>query len=139
MTFVKLTKDNKSLKEKALEELLKVNNTDFFSDDELTLNYLLLNGDEIIGGVDYKHTYTESDLLFIYIKKEYRGNNYSKYLLDESFKELKKIGIKKVFLEVDTENHIAYNLYKSYGFKEISIRKNYYSNSHDAIIMEKEV
>ena len=139
MTFVKLTKDNVSLKEKALEELLKVNNIDFFSDDDLTLNYLLLNGDEIIGGVDYKHTYTESDLLFIYIKKEYRGNNYSKYLLDESFKELKKIGIKKVFLEVDTENHIAYNLYKSYGFKEISIRKNYYSNSHDAIIMEKEV
>ena len=139
MTFVKLTKDNKSLKEKALEELLKVNNTDFFSDDELTLNYLLLNGDEIIGGVDYKHTYTESDLLFIYIKKEYRGNKYSKYLLDESFKELKKIGIKKVFLEVDTENHIAFNLYKSYGFKEISIRKNYYSNFHDAIIMEKEV
>lgn len=139
MTFVRLTKDNKSLKEKALEELLKVNNTDFFSEDDLTLNYLLLNGDEIIGGVDYKHTYTESDLLFIYIKKEYRGNNYSKYLLDESFKELKKIGIKKVFLEVDTENHVAYNLYKSYGFKEISIRKNYYSNSHDAIIMEKEV
>ena len=139
MTFVRLTKDNKSLKEKALEELLKVNNTDFFSEDDLTLNYLLLNGDEIIGGVDYKHTYTESDLLFIYIKKEYRGNNYSKYLLDESFKELKKIGIKKVFLEVDTENHVAYNLYKSYGFKEISIRKNYYNNSHDAIIMEKEV
>lgn len=139
MTFVKLTKDNKSLKEKALEELLKVNNTDFYSDDDYTLNYLLLNGDEVIGGIDYKHTYIESDLLFIYIKKEYRGNKYSKYLLDESFKELKKIGIKKVFLEVDNENHVAYNLYKSYGFKEISIRKNYYNNSHDAIIMEKEV
>lgn len=139
MTFVKLDKDNKSLKEKALEELLKVNNTDFYSDDDYTLNYLLLNGDEVIGGIDYKHTYIESDLLFIYIKKEYRGNKYSKYLLDESFKELKKIGIKKVFLEVDTENHIAYNLYKSYGFNEISIRKNYYNNSHDAIIMEKEV
>ncbi len=139
MTFVKLTKDNKSLKEKALEELLKVNNTDFYSDDDYTLNFLLLNGDEVIGGIDYKHTYIESDLLFIYIKKEYRGNKYSKYLLDEPFKELKKIGIKKVFLEVDTENHIAYNLYKSYGFKEISIRKNYYNNSHDAIIMEKEV
>lgn len=139
MTFVRLTKDNKSLKEKALKELLKVNNVDFYSDDEYTLNYLLLNDDGVVGEIDYKHTYIESDLLFIYIKKEYRGNKYSKYLLDESFKELKKIGIKKVFLEADTENHIAFNLYKSYGFKEISIRKNYYNNSHDAIIMEKEV
>ena len=139
MIFTKLNKDNKELKEKALKEILKVNNNAFYSDDDLTLNYLLLENDEVIGEIDYKHTYIESDLLFIYIKEEYRGKDYSKVLLDESIKELKKIGVKKIFLEVDTENKIAYNLYKSYGFKEISIRKNYYSNSHDAIIMEKEV
>ena len=139
MIFTKLEKDNKELKEKALKEILKVNKVDFYSDDDLTLNYLLINGNEIVGGIDFKHTYIESDLLFIYIKEEYRGNDYSKYLLDESFKELKKIGIKKVFLEVDIENKIAINLYNSYGFKLISTRKNYYENSHDALIMEKEV
>ena len=139
MTFVKLERNNIELKEKALKEITKVNNNNFYSDDDLTLNYILLENDEVIGEVDYKHTYIECDLLFIYIKEEYRGKGYSKYLLDESIKELKKIGIKKIFLEVDKENTIAHNLYKKHGFNEISIRKNYYNNSHDAIIMEKEV
>ena len=44
----------------------------------------------------------------------------------------------KVFLEVAEKNLIARNLYESLGFKQISVRKNYYkfsSGSQDAVVM----
>ena len=51
--------------------------------------------------------------------------------------ELKKSGVKKIFLEVSTNNFPALNLYKNNGFVQISVRKNYYEDGSDAILMEK--
>lgn len=44
----------------------------------------------------------------------------------------------KVILEVNENNSGAINFYKKHGFKEISIRKNYYKDGANAIIMERE-
>ncbi len=41
-----------------------------------------------------------------------------------------------LFLEVKETNHTAIGLYKKIGFKEISKRKNYYSNGETAVIMQ---
>lgn len=44
----------------------------------------------------------------------------------------------KIILEVRSKNIPAISLYNKYGFKEISVRKNYYNNpADDAIIMER--
>ena len=45
---------------------------------------------------------------------------------------------KEIFLEVNENNIVAINLYEKFGFKQISIRKKYYNNKDDAIIMKKE-
>ena len=45
---------------------------------------------------------------------------------------------KEIFLEVNENNIAAINLYKKFGFEQISIRKKYYNNKDDAIIMKKE-
>lgn len=42
-------------------------------------------------------------------------------------------------LEVRSNNQKGYNFYLKKGFKEISVRKNYYKNGDDAIVMIKEV
>ena len=44
-----------------------------------------------------------------------------------------------VFLEVKRTNFPAINLYLSFGFQEINIRKQYYSDGEDAIEMVKKV
>ena len=44
-----------------------------------------------------------------------------------------------VFLEVKRTNFPAVNLYLSFGFQEINIRKDYYSDGEDAIEMVKKV
>jgi len=47
---------------------------------------------------------------------------------------------KKFFLEVRVSNTPAIKLYKKMGFKEVGIRKRYYTdNNEDAIIMMKEI
>jgi ribosomal-protein-alanine N-acetyltransferase len=44
-----------------------------------------------------------------------------------------------VFLEVKRTNFPAINLYLSFGFEEINIRKEYYSDGEDALEMIKKV
>ena len=48
---------------------------------------------------------------------------------------VKTISGKHITLEVASQNTIAIHLYEKMGFQKISIRKNYYRNGDDAIIM----
>ena len=64
---------------------------------------------------------------------EYRNKQCAQKLLD-------KIKNKNIFLEVRETNVSAINFYKKNNFKQISIRKKYYSEpTEDAIIMKLEV
>ena len=44
-----------------------------------------------------------------------------------------------ITLEVNSNNLAAIELYKKYGFKNVGLRKKYYNNTFDAIIMTKEL
>ena len=73
------------------------------------------------------------EILAIATIKEYRSKGIAQELLD-------KIKTKDIFLEVRESNQIAISFYKKNDFKEISIRKNYYSKPNEnAIIMKLEV
>ena len=73
------------------------------------------------------------EILAIATIEEYRNKGIAQELLD-------KIKIKDIFLEVRESNQIAISFYKKNKFKEISIRKNYYSEpTENAIIMKLEV
>ena len=73
------------------------------------------------------------EILAIATIEEYRNKGIAQKLLN-------KIKIKNIFLEVRESNQTAINFYKKNKFKEISIRKNYYSKPNEnAIIMKLEV
>ena len=73
------------------------------------------------------------EILAIATIEEYRNKGIAQELLA-------KIRIKNIFLEVRESNQTAINFYKKNKFKEISIRKNYYSEPNEnAIIMKLEV
>jgi ribosomal-protein-alanine acetyltransferase len=56
------------------------------------------------------------------------------------FKNIEQKNINIVRLEVRSSNISALKLYKSNGFIESGIRKDYYNNpNEDAIIMEKKI
>ena len=83
-----------------------------------------------------------ADILNIGIDPDLQRRGYGKGLLNHLIKELRKRNIGEIFLEVRSGNKSAIQFYKKQGFKEISVRKNYYmknsknqSQREDGIIM----
>ena len=97
--------------------------------------YVLENENSIIGYFVGWYIEGELEIGTIAISKEARRNQYASKLLTFVFKELSKI--KSCFLEVNSENRNAQNLYISLGFKEINRRKEYYKDGADALILKK--
>jgi ribosomal-protein-alanine N-acetyltransferase len=70
------------------------------------------------------------------IHPDFRLKGLGLKLISFIFDTLK--GYKNVYLEVRASNSNAILLYKKVGFKEFAIRKSYYSDNEDAIVMLKE-
>lgn len=94
--------------------------------------------EEIIGFAGISIVLDTAELNNIVIKKNERGNGYSSLLL----KELINIAAQKkcnyLNLEVASNNDVAINLYKKFGFKQVGIRPNYY-NGADALLLTLEI
>ncbi|MEZ0344108.1 MAG: ribosomal protein S18-alanine N-acetyltransferase [Caldimicrobium sp.] len=80
----------------------------------------------------------EGELLRIAVKKAFRNKGIGSLLLKGFLERLKKLGIKKIFLEVEENNKRAYNLYTKFGFKPVNFRKEYYGNT-SAVVMSCEI
>jgi len=44
-----------------------------------------------------------------------------------------------ITLEVRTDNHIAINLYRSLGYRHVGLRRGYYADGEDALVMTKDI
>ncbi|MGY3717485.1 GNAT family N-acetyltransferase [Sutcliffiella cohnii] len=56
----------------------------------------------------------------LYVKMPYRGNGYSKLLIEEALKEFRNLGYSDVRLNVYAHNEKAMALYEKMGFKDVS-------------------
>ena len=79
----------------------------------------------------------EFNILNIASKEKHKG--YATKLLQEVLNKAKVEGIVNVWLEVDAKNVPALNLYEKLGFKKIAVRKKYYKNGSDALILRREI
>ena len=95
--------------------------------------YIYLIDNQVCGYLMVLDSIDVYEILAIATIEEYRNNGIAQELLD-------KIKTKDIFLEVRESNQVAINFYKKNKFKEISVRKNYYSEPNEnAIIMKLEV
>ena len=78
---------------------------------------------KILGFVSFFHVKDEIEIIKICIIKSYQRKNYGSILINE----IKKLKIKKIFLEVSVENINAINFYFKNGFQKIGVRKEYYA------------
>ena len=94
--------------------------------------YIYLIDDKVFGYLMILDSIDVYEILAIATVEEYRNKGIAQELLD-------KIKMKDIFLEVRESNQVAINFYKKNRFKEISIRKNYYSEpTENAVIMKLE-
>ena len=85
---------------------------------------------KIIGFVYFFHVKDEIEIIKICIIKSQQNKNYGSLLIDE----IKKLKIKKIFLEVSIENINAINFYLKNGFQRIGVRKGYYASQKNTRI-----
>lgn len=108
-------------------------------ENDIAYNYVLVHDDVILGYYGFWIMFDNVDITKVSIRKELQGKGLSNILMKDFFSRISNLDIKSITLEVRVSNIKAINLYKKYGFKEISVRKKYYSDSEDALILQKEV
>jgi ribosomal-protein-alanine N-acetyltransferase len=69
------------------------------------------------------------------VRKDLRGKGIGRKLVEAVLDRARSTGAGRVLLEVRRSNLEAQNLYRSLGFIEAGVRKNYYQGE-DAILME---
>lgn len=93
--------------------------------------------DKVIGYIGVIFSQEDADIALIAVHPDFRRQHIGLKLIDETVAELKKIGVANLFLEVRVSNLGARALYEKTGFKAVGIRKKYYENTEDAIVMYK--
>ena len=93
----------------------------------------------IVGYAGISFVLDIADLLSIVVDKNNTRRGIASLMLENIIDYCQKNGIKEIILEVRESNTSAQSLYSKYDFKQISIRKNYYDNIENAIIMKREL
>ena len=107
----------------------------YFIDHDISNNpmayYFVCEEDDKIVGYINCWVSDNTEILNFCVEPEYQKKGIGSQL----FAEVEKIACGVISLEVRVSNENAINFYTKRGFKKTSIRKEYYSNGEDAILM----
>lgn len=95
-------------------------------------------GNKVIGYLNYSLIYDRIEIDNFLVLEEFRGNGVGKRLMSYLVWIAINNHVVNITLEVRKSNHVARNLYKSFGFREVALRRLYYGDE-DGILMEKQV
>ncbi len=109
------------------------------TDNKLALYFVLKSeAGEIYGYMGMWLIIEEAHITNIAVDKIHQGHGYGTFFLREVIKEVERMAIKRMTLEVRKSNIVAINLYEKMGFISYGIRPKYYQdNNEDAVIMWK--
>lgn len=101
--------------------------------------YVVKEGEKIIGYGGFTKAMDEVSLVNLAISQDYRRKGIATKLLEHLIKMAKEKNIEKMFLEVRRKNIPAISFYHKNGFTERGIRRGYYEDREDAIIMGRKL
>ncbi len=100
------------------------------------------SGCEIImsenGFIVYRIAVDEAEIITIGVNPDFRRQGIAAAMVGIIEKTLKNQGVKKIFLEVASDNIPAQKLYENSGFIQVGLRPKYYDGV-DAILMSKDI
>ena len=89
----------------------------------------------IVGFAGMQVILEEATIMNIVTKVTERNSGIASNMLKKLIEIAKKLELKTITLEVNENNIAAINLYKKYNFKQVGLRKQYYKNKDNAILM----
>lgn len=116
------------------EEMLKNDLSNHFAH-----YYVYLDGNALVGYISLNFDGFQAEILNFCVKKEYQGKGIGTKLISYAINILHSKGAESFILEVREHNINAIKLYEKLGFKQISRRKEYYSNKEDALVLLKQM
>lgn len=93
--------------------------------------------DIVIGFIGLKIVLDNADIMNIAVKKDHRNHGIGSLLLKQAILHAMSKNCMQIMLEVNSTNSPAISLYEKFCFQKISVRKKYYNQIDDAIIMQK--
>lgn len=78
-----------------------------------------------------------ADIVTVAVHLDARGRGHAKALLAHAEGVWKGSGVAEVFLEVRSDNVPARGLYVRCGFEEVGLRRRYYADGTDAVVMRR--
>lgn len=97
--------------------------------------FILEDDDKIVGFISFWIDEYKAQINNFYIVPKEQKKGLGKFLFERTINHLNSREVKEVTLEVKPSNVVALGLYYKYGFKEVAIRRNYYSNGEDALLL----
>jgi ribosomal-protein-alanine N-acetyltransferase len=79
---------------------------------------------------------SSTELLYLYVDADHRATGIAHRLFSYFLRHQKNHFVSDIFLEVRPSNQRARLFYERAGFKEISLRKKYYSDGEDALVLK---
>ena len=98
--------------------------------------YVIENDDVVIGYIGRYYFCQEAEVLNFVVDESYQHQGYGQKLFDKMVEDMKDV--KKITLEVRASNIKGINFYTKNGFKQVGVRKKYYKNGEDALLLLKE-
>ena len=94
----------------------------------------------ILGYISFTVIVDECQIINIAVDPQERCRGVGSFIMEGLFSFGKEKGVKKYFLEARESNAPAISLYKKYGFSQVGVSKNHYSQPReDAVLMNLEL
>ena len=101
--------------------------------------YILEKENQIIGYIGLWFLGDQCQITKIETDRHFQGQGCASQLMEYALEKSEELHYQNVNLEVRVSNVKAIALYQKFGFKNVAVRKRYYSNGEDAYLMIKEL
>ena len=92
---------------------------------------------QVIGYVGAIYCMDQADVALVAVHPNFRRKKIAESMINQLIEQLSRLGVNMFYLEVRVSNYPARRLYEKIGFNQVGIRKNYYENAEDAIVMAR--
>jgi len=103
-------------------------------DNPLSEIYGIFDRGRVVAYLSAQIIFDEAHIGNVAVLPQFRRRGFATRLLNALYK---KAGVSKFTLEVSVSNEAAICLYKTHGFEQAGLRKAYYKNGGDALILWK--
>ncbi|MBR6700900.1 MAG: ribosomal protein S18-alanine N-acetyltransferase [Firmicutes bacterium] len=101
--------------------------------------FVAVNQGKICGYMGIWHILDEGHVTNVAVHPDFRGQGIGRMLVETTVSDGISKGLNAFTLEVRKSNDTAQELYKKCGFESVGIRKRYYADNEDALIMWRRI